>query len=123
FVNIASFGLSGVVDEYVERGPKWLGGALAFFLASARGIAAYDPQPVSLELDGQVIYDGPIYLVAVANGQYFGGGVWVAPEARPDDGLLDIVVVRGLPQARWFLQGSKIYGGKDVLLPGRAERR
>jgi diacylglycerol kinase (ATP) len=117
FVNIASFGLSGKVDELVERGPKWLGGKLSFFLASARAISAYTPQEVALTLDGRPLYEGPVYFVAVANGQYFGGGMWVAPEAAPDDGLFDVVVVRGMPKARWFLQGSKIYSGAHLKMP------
>jgi diacylglycerol kinase (ATP) len=117
FINITSFGLSGVVDEMVERGPKWMGGKPSFFLASARAILQYEPQPVRLELDGQSLYEGPIYLVAVANGQYFGGGMWVAPEARPDDGAFDIVIVRGMSKARWMIQGSSIYSAKHLRLP------
>jgi YegS/Rv2252/BmrU family lipid kinase len=117
FINIASFGLSGVVDEYVERGPKWLGGKASFFLASTQAVFAYTPQPVHLELDGQVIVEGDIYFTAVSNGQYFGGGMWVAPEAKLNDGLFDIIVVRGMPKAKWILNGSSIYSGKHLRLP------
>lgn len=117
FLNIASFGLSGVVDEHVENGPKWLGGKLSFLLASLRGVASYKPQPVRLVLDGQEIYEGPIYLVAAANGQFFGGGMWVAPEASLEDGALDIVVVRGMPKARWLLRGTSIYSGAHLKMP------
>jgi diacylglycerol kinase (ATP) len=123
FVNVASFGLSGVVDGYVERGPKWLGGKLSFFLASAQGIFAYTPQPVHLELDGQTIYEGDIYFAAVSNGQYFGGGMWVAPEARLNDGLFDVIIVRGMPKAKWLLNGSSIYSGKHLRLSETSTHR
>jgi YegS/Rv2252/BmrU family lipid kinase len=117
FLNIASFGLSGLVDENVEKGPKWMGGKASFFLASVRSVASYTPQPVRLILDGAELYEGPIYLVAVSNGQYFGGGMWVAPEADLEDGLFDVVVVRGMPKARWFLRGSSIYSGAHRKMP------
>jgi diacylglycerol kinase (ATP) len=123
FINIASFGLSGVVDEFVEKGPKWLGGKLSFFLASTRGILQYTPLPVRLELDGQLIHEGLIYFTAVANGQYFGGGMWVAPEARLHDGVFDVIIVRGMPKAKWLLNGSSIYAGKHLRLPETSTHR
>jgi diacylglycerol kinase (ATP) len=123
FVNIASFGLSGVVDEFVEKGPKWIGGKLSFFLASAQATLQYTPQEVKLELDGQSIYEGPVYFTSVANGQYFGGGMWVAPEARLDDGVFDVIIVRGMPKAKWLLHGSSIYSGKHLRLPETSTHR
>jgi YegS/Rv2252/BmrU family lipid kinase len=123
FVNIASFGLSGVVDEYVEKGPKWLGGKLSFFMASTQAIFSYVPLAVRLELDGQNIYEGPIYFTAVANGQYFGGGMWVAPEAKLNDGIFDVIIVRGMPKAKWLINGSSIYSGKHLRLPETSTHR
>jgi diacylglycerol kinase family enzyme len=52
-------------------------------------------------VDGEPFYHGPAFLWAAANGPTFGKGMRVAPPARLDDGLVDVVVVGDLP--RWIL--------------------
>jgi YegS/Rv2252/BmrU family lipid kinase len=93
FANIASFGISASVVERVNRGPKGLIGRAAFGLATLPALAAYRCQSVAIRVDGECVHEGPLVLCAVANGRYFGGGMHVAPRARLDDALLDVVVV------------------------------
>ena len=93
FLNIASFGLAGLVDRIVNRGPKWMGGKPAFMLGTFRGIARYRNQRVRLQVDDAAPYEHAILNVAIANGRYFGGGMQVAPHAQPDDGLFDVVAI------------------------------
>lgn len=92
FLNIASFGLSGVVDEKVNATSKALGGRLSFMVGLGRALASYRPQPVRVRVDGEPVYEGRIVVGAVANGQYFGGGMRMAPRARIDDGRFDVVL-------------------------------
>src|SRR5207237_374534 len=75
FTNIASFGISGLVDRYVNRSSKALGGKLSFAFATVRAGLAYKNAEVRLTLDGAPAKEGRIYNVAVANGRYFGGGM------------------------------------------------
>ncbi len=91
FLNIASFGLSGQFDDKVNRTTKALGGTASFLIGTLRALAAYRPQGVRLVVDGEVLVDERMVTAAVANGQYFGGGMHFAPEARIDDGALDVV--------------------------------
>lgn len=93
FVNIASFGISGLVDEMVNRSTKALGGTVSFLLGTLRALARHRSEPVTLRVDGDVVHQGPLVFATAANGRYFGGGMHVAPGAAPDDGLLDVVVV------------------------------
>lgn len=93
FLNIASFGLGGLVDRIVNRGPKWMGGKPAFMLGTFRGLAQYRNRRVRVRVDEGEPYEQSILNVAVANGRYFGGGMQVAPEAVPDDGLFDVVAI------------------------------
>ena len=53
FINIASAGISGDVDERVARGPKWLGGKLAFLLATLGSSLSYRHFPVRISIDGR----------------------------------------------------------------------
>jgi YegS/Rv2252/BmrU family lipid kinase len=117
FINITSFGISGLVDRYVNQSSKPLGGTVAFALASLRAGTKYKNANVRLTLDGRPPKDGKIYTVAVANGRYFGGGMKVAPEARLDDGLFDVVTLGDFSFSDLLLRGLDIYSGKHVTNP------
>lgn len=93
FVNIASFGLGGLVDQIVNDGPKWVGGRSAFLLGTLRGVAQYKNRRVRLRIDDGEPHEHSILNVAIANGRYFGGGMHVAPRAELDDGVFDVVAI------------------------------
>lgn len=93
FLNIASFGLGGLVDRIVNQSPKWMGGKPAFLFGTVRGLARYRNRRVRVRVDDGEPYEQSILNVAVANGRYFGGGMHVAPRAEPDDGLFDVVAI------------------------------
>jgi YegS/Rv2252/BmrU family lipid kinase len=117
FVNVASLGLSGLVTELVNAAPKRLGGRVSFLVGTLRGIARWRNRHVVLRLDGETVHDGLLSLAAAANGPWFGGGMKVAPEARFDDGLLDVVFAPGLAKTRLVRLLPKIYDGSHTTLP------
>jgi YegS/Rv2252/BmrU family lipid kinase len=125
FVNIASLGISGLTTELVNRATKALGGRVSFLLGTLRSIASYRAaaHPVELRLDGETIHRGPLVLAAAANGRYFGGGMQVAPDARPDDGLLDAIVVPGFSKLRLLAELPRIYRGTHLGVAGVLGRR
>jgi diacylglycerol kinase (ATP) len=116
FVNVTSVGISGAVDERVERGPKWLGGKAAFLLGTVGAALVYRNVPVEVDLDGQPWHRGPVLLAALANGQFMGGGMHIAPGADTADGLLDIVLVGDLTRARFLSLFPKVYKGDHIGL-------
>ncbi|HVJ15892.1 MAG TPA: diacylglycerol kinase family protein [Polyangiaceae bacterium] len=118
FLNITSFGLGGLTDRLVSQSPKFLGGKATFLLGAVRGILAYRNAPVRIRIDGQVRLEAPILNVALANGKYFGGGMKVAPEADPSDGLLDVVAMVDLTRAQGIALAQHIYRGSHVGRPG-----
>lgn len=123
FINIASFGVSGAVDREVNKGTgKWLGGSLAFQLASAKALLGYSDRPVTLSLDGGAKEAMAITCVAVANGRFFGGGMQVAPAARPDDGRFQITVWRGFGLADFIFKKRAIYQGTHLAFAGTTAR-
>jgi diacylglycerol kinase (ATP) len=117
FLNICSFGLGGEVDDRVNRTSKALGGRVSFFWASLMAVLRYKNRSVRLTIDDVLDEERVIQQVSVANGQYFGAGMWVAPEARLDDGLFDIIIQgdRGLGET--LLKGGDIYKGKHLRDP------
>jgi YegS/Rv2252/BmrU family lipid kinase len=117
FLNVASAGLSGLVDHLVNDSPKALPGKVAFLLASLRATARYKNQAVRIRIDNRPSEERRIYLVAVANGGYFGGGMNIAPEAELDDGLLEVVTLGDLSRIEALRVGGRVYRGEHLSLP------
>lgn len=118
FVNIASFGMSGEVVDVVNNSSKAMGAKLSFMAGSVRTMISYRAKRVRLTIDDATPWEGDVTVVAVANAQFFGGGMWIAPEAKPDDGLFDCVTVGGGGLGFWVKHGLKVYAGKHMALPG-----
>ena len=114
FINIASFGIGGLVDRLVNESSKRLGGQATFYIATVRALLRYQPARLRLHLDDEVVETGPITNVCVCNSRYAGGGMMFAPDARIDDGLLDIVVMRHRSIAHVVGLSGAIYKGKHV---------
>jgi len=116
FANIASFGLSGVIVDSVNRAriAKLFGGQFAFAFHSALAMLTYRDRTVRIRVDGAYDEIASISTVAVANGQYFGGGMRVAPHAVPDDGLFDVIVMGGTSKRRALADMKLIYTGEHL---------
>jgi diacylglycerol kinase (ATP) len=117
FVNVASCGVSGAVVERVNRSSKLLGGLLSFKLASARALLGWQDQRVRWRVDGGPWTEQAVTALAVCNGRWFGGGMMVAPEARSDDGVLDLTIWSGFGFIDFIRLQPKLYDGRHVQLP------
>ena len=119
FANIASFGLSGAVVDSVNRAriAKLLGGAFAFAFHSAVDMLTYSNRVVRIIVDNTYDEIASVSTVAVANGQYFGGGMRVAPSALTDDGAFDIVILGGAPKSQMLSDMKLIYTGEHIEKP------
>jgi YegS/Rv2252/BmrU family lipid kinase len=124
FANIASFGVSGVVDRLVNESGKKLG-RLSFALATARATWSYKNQRVQLVFDGdaKTRVETTINTVAVANGRYFGGAMMVAPHAEVDDGQFDVVALGDFHFGDLLKSGRRIYKGTHLTMDKVSERR
>lgn len=123
FVNIAGFGISGQVDAYVNSTTKAFGGLVSFFVATLRATLAWRNRPVRIRIDGEDLGEVRLYNLAVANGRWFGGGMMVAPEAKPDDGLFDVVCLGDLSFVETLGLTRHIYAGTHLGLPKIWQRR
>jgi YegS/Rv2252/BmrU family lipid kinase len=110
FVNIASCGVSGLVDRLVNASSKRLGAA-SFALAAVRALLAFRPPRVRITIDDEVLPEREVALVAACNGRYAGGGMCFAPDAAMDDGRLDVVVIDHAPPLRSLLDLPHLFRG------------
>ncbi len=95
FINEGEIGMGAAVCEAVNRSSKGMGGSLSFLRAILTTMLGYPNQIVRLSLDGAPAKPMLINNVWLANGAYSGGGIRSAPRACLDDGLLDVVIVKG----------------------------
>jgi YegS/Rv2252/BmrU family lipid kinase len=116
FHNVASFGLGGEVDARVNRGSKVFGGFISFIWATLISILIYHKKRIHLRVDDGFDETVVSWNVAVANGQYHGGGMWVAPAASMEDGLFHITLIGDLTLAEVFLNLPKLYDGRLIEL-------
>lgn len=113
FVNIASFGISGPIARAVNgaKSGGGMSGMSVFLWHTVKEIIRYQPQALRVSVDGKVEYEGSAALVAVANGRYFGGGMLIAPDAEQDDGLAEIVVIKGQSKFSMLRDLRLVYSG------------
>jgi len=122
WVNVLSAGAGGLVDRYAADAPGFVGGRLAYAQAALRAIVMC--RRVELRCRA-VLADGreeerllDSHAVAICNGTTFGGGMRIAPMARPDDGLLEVIAIE--TRTRWRLIGRflTVYAGTHIQEPG-----
>nr|WP_162990667.1 diacylglycerol kinase family protein [Maliibacterium massiliense] len=96
FLNIASLGFDAAVVAWTARFKKRLSGMFAYLCGVIAAVFTYRSMQVTMRIDGRE-QSQKVLLMAIANGQYYGGGMRVAPEASVQDEYLDICIVRSVP--------------------------
>ncbi|MEQ9520739.1 MAG: diacylglycerol kinase family lipid kinase [Parvibaculum sp.] len=116
FNNIASFGLSGAVDRAINktRFSKIFGGGFAYQWASFKALMRYKPQPVRIRTDQGFDEILNVSTAAIANGRFFGGGMMMAPNAKPDDGLFDLIIMKDMGVRDLASGSGSLYDGSHL---------
>jgi diacylglycerol kinase (ATP) len=93
FLNASAGGFTAETSANVTSDLKQAVGPLAYVIGGARAVIEYEPVRVLCEAEGRAI-ETDLQLFAVCNGPYIGGGHQLAPTARPDDGVMEVCLVR-----------------------------
>lgn len=120
FANIAEVGLGAAAAARAERLPRALG-PLVYFVAFWLAVRKHTAARVTVDLVDRT-YEGRMNNLVVANGQFFGGGMKVAPKAVPTDGLLDVQVEHARKRDAIALM-PKVYKGQHVPHPDILEAK
>lgn len=118
FINIASFGLSGEVDAIVATAPKILGAKFSYVSSTLRAFATYTAPSVTWQIDDDPPVTEPLQLMVAANGQFFGGGMHIAPSAAPNNEALSFVKIGDVSKKFWLQNALRVYKGDHVGLAG-----
>jgi YegS/Rv2252/BmrU family lipid kinase len=118
FVGIASVGFDSDANRIANEAPSWLGG-LVYTYGALRALASWRPATFEIELDPpgeRHTFTG--YSVGTANSKAYGGGMYAAPDALLDDGLLEVVVCEATSRRRFLMDLlPKVFKGTHVQLP------
>ncbi len=116
FLGYCGVGFDSEVASYVQQGRGPFSGQAAYVYGVLRTLAAFKPPVIRVEHDGGVYESGAMFAV-VCNHSRFGGGMFIAPEARIDDGMLDLVVVEAVSKLKLLRIFPKVYKGEHVGHP------
>jgi len=118
FMNVAGMGYDALVAKKTnlskERGR---GGPLTYLFFVFTGLFQYKFLEAVIEVDGKTEFKGEIFSMNVGICKYNGGGMMQVPFAVPDDGLLDLTLIR--KASKWIVirHANKLYNGTLIDLP------
>jgi diacylglycerol kinase (ATP) len=118
FANIAEVGYGATVVDRAERLPRFFG-RFRYLFAAWAAIRALERQEATVSV-ARTDKTVPVVNLVVANGQFFGGGMKVAPRALPDDGRFNVQIFTG-QRSQVFMLTSKIYRGEHLPNPDISE--
>jgi len=121
FVGIASAGFDSDANRIANEAPARLGN-LVYAYGALRALLSWRAARFEVELglgnakeSSSRSFSG--YTIAAANSGVYGGGMRLAPQARLDDGLLDVVAIEGVSKLRFLANLPKVFRGTHVRLP------
>ncbi len=113
FINIADAGLGGDVVYLVGNGTRKFGSA-AYMIGGLRALMRFKNKPMSINVDG-VTHDLPkAQQIVIANCQFFGGGMQMAPSASPTDGVFDVILIKNAGKIETIRGMSDIRSGRHL---------
>jgi diacylglycerol kinase (ATP) len=126
FVNVASFGMSTAVLDRTSSGesrkwipafaPRKLGNKLSYAAATVQTTLQSEPTEIYLQIDDQEERRLRIAELAVANARYYGGAMKIAPDAKFDDGLFDIITIGDASAFRILANAPRLYFGAHLRM-------
>ena len=117
FLNAADFGIGAKVVERLQKRSRLLPGKSSYLWQTLRTLVTFRNPEVQMEIDSVSLDPKTIITVVVANSRYFGGGMCIAPDAKIDDGLLNLVQVGDLGRIEAMRRLQETFGGQRIEHP------
>jgi diacylglycerol kinase (ATP) len=116
FANVASAGMSGAIAQRANDTSKAFGGKASYIWATFAVFARWSNNEITVSVDGET-RRARMHDVIVANGPYIGGGMKIAPDAEPDDGSFDVLLIGDISKRDLVLTMPKIFRGTHLPHP------
>ncbi|MEV0349711.1 YegS/Rv2252/BmrU family lipid kinase [Nonomuraea sp. NPDC050680] len=122
FAGVVCCGFDSRVNERAN-GLTWPPGMAKYLLATVQELRRFRPIPFRLTFDDGEPIEREAMLVAVGNTSSYGAGMRVCPDARPDDGLLDVMILEAVSTAEFVRVFPSVYRGSHVRHEAVSVRR
>ncbi len=113
FLNVAGMGIDAEILINSTKFKKFLKGGLVYLFSTMHTLRKYKCTDVTIIADGKKM-KRKIYLVAVGNGNFIGGGMNVCPNAKVDDGFFELVIVNELKKSKFIRLFPSVYKGTHI---------
>ena len=108
-------GVDALANRHANRA-RLLRGAASYYAGGLRAVATWRPAGYRITVDGaEHRHRG--YTVVAANSPYYGSGRMIAPGARVDDGVLDVVLIAAAPRRLFFALMNELKSGGHLARP------
>ncbi|MGB8004876.1 MAG: diacylglycerol kinase family protein [Gaiellaceae bacterium] len=116
FANVGSAGMSGAIAQRANDTTKALGGKVSYVWATFAVFARWANSEIEVTVDEET-RRARMHDVVVANGPYFGGGMKICPDAKPDDGAFDVLLIGDITKRDLAVTLPKIFRGTHLPHP------
>ena len=117
FLNEIGTGFDVSVLDYAAKAKKYCRGLLPYLYGVMKTLFRFRSVPITFSVDGGESETLDAFVVGVANGGMIGGGISIAPEAKADDGLLDVVIVEKVDRKKLISRLIGLMQGKILSFP------
>jgi YegS/Rv2252/BmrU family lipid kinase len=116
FANVASAGISGAIAQRANEASKALGGKISYYWATLAVFFGWQTGEMTVTVDGET-RSGRMIDAMICNGRYLGGGMMMCPDAEPDDGVFDVLLIGDVTKRDLAFVLPKTYKGKHLPHP------
>jgi len=118
FINVSGMGYDALVAQKTNlMKDKGFGGTFAYFINVFTSLFQYKYADFMIELDDKEVFSGRVLSMNLGICKYNGGGLMQVPHAIPDDGKLDVMIIKATPRINIIRHVSKLYDGSFLRLP------
>lgn len=107
FLNEIGTGFDVAVLDYANKAKKYCRGLLPYLWGVLCALFRFRPIHAHIQIDDQPAFEKDVFVVGAANGGIIGGGIVIAPDAKADDGLMDIIIVDSI---KWYKLPARLIG-------------
>ena len=116
FINVADFGIGGEVVNKVNQS-RMRRKASSYLRCLISTFVTYKNKKLRIRIDDEELPMDEYLVGTVSNGRIFGKGMKIAPNAKLDDGLFDVVLIKGMKMFEFFRNVWRIYTGSHLSHP------
>ena len=116
FANVASAGISGAIAQRANESSKALGGKVSYYWATLAVFFGWQAGEMRVTV-GDETRSGRMIDAMICNGRFLGGGMMMCPDAEPDDGVFDVLLIGDVTKRDLAFVLPKTYKGKHLPHP------